>query len=245
MIVLTAFTNYSKDRIHNYVNSLKLTGFTGRKMVVYYNPDENVKSYLEQEGWEVFTYPKSKYYINFQRRQQFSEIIQKYNLEEEYICCTDMKDVFFAKSPSDIKEDFYIEFDTNVPIEKHQWNKKSITTGYPEHYESIKHHIPFNSGVIIGKGKILKEFFDDFYSTGLSSGFTNIDKVTPGLDQSTVNFLMYTSYTHLLKDNKKYVLHMGNIDSNYNLADYYIYHQYERKKKHKEFVDNMNKKSYI
>lgn len=245
MIVLTALTNYTKDVIYNFVDSLNKTGFDGRKIVAYYNPEKSIVNYLEKQGWEVLTYPKPKYYINFQRRKEFSDIIVEYNLEDEHICCTDMKDVYFAKPISDIKVNLYVQFDTSLTFENHEWNRKTIQKGYPEYYNKLKDKRPFCSGVIIGKGSILKEFFDDFYSTGLCSGFENIQDVTPGLDQSTFNLLLYTKYRFRWTSEGKYVLHMSNLDDNFNINNYHIYHQYERREKHQVFVDNLNKKSYI
>lgn len=245
MIVLTAFTNYTKDVIYNFVDSLNKTGFDGRKIVAYYNPEKSIVNYLEKQGWEVLTYPKPKYYINFQRRKEFSDIIVEYNLQDEYICCADMRDVYFAKSPSDIKVDFYVQLDTNLTFENHEWNRKTIQKGYPEYYNKLKDKRPFCAGVTIGKGSILKEFFDDSYSTGLCSGFENIQDVTPGLDQSTFNLLLYTKYRFGWTSEGRYVLHMGNLDDNFNIDDYHIYHQYERRKKHQKYVDSLNKKSYI
>lgn len=245
MTVLTAFTSYTKNTISNFVNSLNDTGFAGRKIVIYYDPVKSIEEYLIKNGWEVFTYPKPKYYVNFQRRKESIEIIDKLNLNNQYICCADMKDVYFTKSISDIKEDFYLEKDVDIPFSDHEWNRETIEKGYPNYYDKLKNNIPLNSGIIIGKGKILKEFFEDFIKTGLKSKYTNIDKKTPGLDQSTVNLLVYTKYKHLLTSNKKYVLHMGNLDNNENLDGYHMYHQYERNKKHMQYVVNLNKKSYI
>ena len=248
MVILTAFTNYSKDNIGRFVSSLEQAGFTGRKIVIYYYPKPSMVEYLENNGWEVHTYGNCPLFINFQRRKDMSKLILEYKLEEEYICCTDIRDVYFAKTPSDIKEDLFLGYDDNSPIANNEWNTQAVKTGYPSLYKKLKNKIAFNAGVIIGKGKILAEFFDDHYELGLNSGYTNISEPCPGLDQSTVNVLAYSKYKHLLsfKENK-YVLHMANLDNTEEsqLEGYYIYHQYERNKKHKEYVVNLNKKSYI
>jgi len=248
MIVLTAFTNYSKNKIFNYLNSLKLSGFTGRKIVIYYYPKPSMVDYLESCGWEVHTYNTCPLFINFQRRKDMSKLIRKCRLEDEYICCTDIRDVYFAKTPSDIIEDLFIGYDGNSLIADNNWNAQAMKIGYPSLYRDLKNKTALNAGVIIGKGKILAEFFDDHYELGLKSGYTNISKPCPGLDQSTVNVLAYTNYKHLFnfKENK-YVLHMANLDytEEHELKGYSIYHQYERNKKYKEYVVNLHKKSYI
>ena len=247
MIVLTALTGYPKEKIYNFVSSLNLTGFDGRKIVLYYEPEKKVKQYLEEEGWEVFTYPKPKFYINFQRRVDFIDIIKDLKLDDDTICCTDIRDVYFAKDPSKIPSSFFLGLDDNVTIENSGWNSRSIKLRHPQYYDELKNYIPLNAGVMVTKGSIMRDFFVDYCKIVTSRNYSDLTIPCSGVDQSTFNLLAYTSYRSFLSEKPdKYVLHMANMgEEQTNLKGYHIYHQYERNKKHYQYVVNLNKKSYI
>ena len=248
MIILTSFTNYTRDKIFPFVSSLNSSGFSGRKIVVYYNPVDSIVQFLKEYGWEVLTYPSLKYYINFQRRLDFIKVIDDLNLENEIICCTDIRDVYFAKNPSKIPSTFFLGYDDNVTIENSGWNSESIKYRHPEHFNYIKDFLPFNAGVMITKGSLMKNFFLDYCEIIFSKNYSDITTPCSGVDQSTFNILAYTKYKNFISKNlDKYVLHMANMDEveNTYLSGYYIYHQYERNKKHHKYVVSLNKKSYI
>jgi hypothetical protein len=249
MIVLTTLTKYSVGTITPFVKSLKRTEFTGRKIVLYYEPDIKVVEYLESNDWEVYTYDKPQYFITLQRFIDASTIIQKLKLENETLCFTDIKDVFFAKSPSDIKTNFYIGVDAYQTFEYNLWNRETIVKGFPDFYSDVKDKLPLCAGVIIGNGKLLKRFFKDCYNLSLKSEYDNIIDWCP-VDQAAVNILAYTKYNKYLQtpdQQDNLVLNMANLDKSFDLlkTQYHIYHQYERNKKHYKFVVNLNNKSYI
>lgn len=248
MIVLTSFTNYTKDQIFPFVSSLDSTNFNGRKIIIYYNPDIKIIEFLREYGWEVYTYPKPKLYINVQRRADFIELIEKLELHDETICCTDIRDVLFAKDPSEIPSNFFLGFDDNVTIEHSTWNSNSIKLRHPQYYDELKNFIPLNAGVMITEGSIMKDFFTDYCKIITDRNYSDTTIPCSGVDQSTFNLLAYTKYKTLLSNiSNQFVLHMANMDieENSDIKGYHIYHQYERNKKHFDYVVNLNKKSYI
>ena len=236
MVVVTSLTGYTVNIIKNYVESLNKTGFNGRKVVLYYNPDSEVKEYLTNNGWEVYTYNTPKYHINFQRFRDVSKLIELLQLHNNSICFTDIKDVYFKKSPSNIDVNFYIGADTFQTIDEHKWNGDSIKYGFPEHFESIKDQYPLCAGVIIGSGTLLVNFFKQVYELGLRSNYSNLVEWC-AVDQAAVNVLAYTEYKKVLKHpnlNDTIVLNMANLSTTLNTKNYSIYHQYDR---HKDFIN--------
>ena len=95
MVVVTALTGYGIDQIRLYVESLNNTGFDGRKIALYYSPNKIVKDYLIDSGWEVYTYRSPKYHINFQRFRDVSTLLELLRVNQDSVCFTDMRDVFF------------------------------------------------------------------------------------------------------------------------------------------------------
>jgi len=174
MVVITTLIGYGIDKIKIYVESLNRTGFSGRKVILYYNSDSQVKEYLTTNGWEVYTYNTPKYHINFQRFRDVSKLIQLLQLQNNPICFTDIKDVYFKKSPSHIKVNFYIGADTFQTIDEHKWNRDTIEHGFPEHLNSIKDEYPLCAGVIMGSGTLLGSFFKQVYELGLRSNYSNL-----------------------------------------------------------------------
>lgn len=238
MVIITALTGYGIDKIRLYVESLNNTGFNGRKIVLYYNSNKVVKDYLVDNGWEVYTYGSPKYHINFQRFRDASKLIQLLGIYKDSICFTDIKDVFFKKSPSTINVDFYIGADCFETIEKHEWNKETIMKGFPELYSKVKNKYPLCAGTIIGKGALLHEFFREVYEIGIKSNYRDLVNWC-AVDQAAVNVLAHTSYNDQLQypeKNDKIVLNMANLENLNDTENYSIYHQYDR---HKDFIKRL------
>ena len=152
------------------------------------------------------------------------------------ICFTDIKDVFFNKSPNNINVNFYIGADCFQQIENHGWNRESIVQGFPEVYDTVKTKYPLCAGVIIGKGTLLQEFFREVFEVGMKSNYRDLINWC-AVDQAAVNILAHTTYSSELqypKINDRIVLNMANLKSLNNIENYTIYHQYDR---HKEFAN--------
>lgn len=238
MVVVTALTGYGIDQIRLYVESLNNTGFDGRKIVLYYNPNSVVEDYLVCNGWEVYTYRSPKYHINFQRFRDVSTLLKLLEINKGNICFTDMKDVFFKKSPSSINTNFYIGADYFEPIEKHEWNRETIIQGFPELYTKVKKRYPLCAGVIIGRGTLLQKFFREVYEIGIKSNYRDLVNWC-AVDQAAVNVLAHTSYSDQLQypeKNDRMVLNMANLQNLNNTENYSIYHQYNR---HKDFIKRL------
>jgi len=238
MVVITTLIGYGIDQIRVYVESLNNTGFDGRKIVLYYDPNSTVQDYLVHNGWEVYTYKSPKYHINFQRFRDVSTVLELLGINQNSVCFTDMKDVFFKKSPSKINTNFYIGVDYFVPIEKHEWNKNTIIEGFPELYTKVKKRYPLCAGVIIGRGTLLQEFFREVYEIGIKSNYRDLVNWC-AVDQAAVNVLAHTSYSDQLQypeKNDRIVLNMANLENLNNTENYSIYHQYDR---HKDFIKRL------
>ena len=240
--IITALLGYSIDTIKPFVQSLNATGFQGTKVVIYYNPDKKVKEYLEDNDWEVYSIPDAKFHVNLQRFQEIPKVIEKYNLTDDTICFTDIRDVIFKKDPSGIKSNFYIGADIFKPFTQHEWNAKAIIDGFPKQFDIIKEEYPLCAGVIVGKGELLKNFFADCFSISTESLYSNLVEWC-AVDQAAVNILAYTKYKNTLQYPKledKIVFNTANrsINDDSQLDGYYIYHQYDRNKIVKNYLFN-------
>ena len=236
--VITALTGYSIETIKPYVESLNSTGYKGKKYVLYYNSDKTVKTYLEENGWTVKTPDKLNYYINFQRFEDACYLITEENLEKHSIIFTDIKDVYFKKSPEEINGELYIGADIFNTFENHKWNADSILEGFKDDYDEIKNNYPLCAGVIIGKGNMLNNFFYDCFSAGKNSDYNDLVNWC-AVDQAAVNVLAYTKYKSILRipnPKDRIVLNMANLKNLDSIEDYYIYHQYDR---HENVIDSL------
>lgn len=240
--VITALQGYSVDTIKPFVESLDATGFDGTKIVIYYTPDNEVKAYLEDNGWIVYAVSKGNCHVNLQRFKEIPEVIEKYNLTSDTVCFTDIRDVIFKKDPSGIQSNFYIGADIFKPFTQHEWNAKAVSDGFPNQLNKFKEEYPLCAGVIVGKGELLKNFFADCFTISLKSLYGNLVEWC-AVDQGVVNLLAYTKYKNTLQYPKledKIVFNTANrpIKDADELEGYYIYHQYDRNEIVKNYLLN-------
>ena len=52
-MIISAISDYKKDNIKCWVNSINRSGFTGRKVMVVHNILDETLQYLDSEGFEI------------------------------------------------------------------------------------------------------------------------------------------------------------------------------------------------
>ena len=53
-LIISVTTRYTKDQLYNYVESINRCGFTGDKIMVVYDINDETIDYLKENGWELF-----------------------------------------------------------------------------------------------------------------------------------------------------------------------------------------------
>ncbi len=201
-VVIGCITNYTFDKIKNFVNSIEQSSFNGYKVMVVYNVPKSTVNELESRGWIVMSFnydEKLEYYSykqNFRimcdRQLHYYETIT--HLQSEfgnlrYVIALDPKDVIFQSNPSDWLEKNIGDKKINVGCESiryrdEPWGRSNLAESFGESmYERCKDNLIFNCGTLAGEWKTMSELFLNIYTMCVGS-----PNQTP--DQAALNILL-------------------------------------------------------
>ena len=201
-VVIGCITNYTFDKIKNFVNSIEQSSFDGYKVMVVYNVPKNTVDELENRGWVVMSFnydEKSEYYLykqNFRimcdRQLHYHEAINQLQSEVgnlRYVIALDPKDVILQSNPSDWLEKNIGDKKINVGCESiryrdEPWGRSNLVESFGESiYERCKDNLIFNCGTLAGEWKTMSELFLNIYTMCIGS-----PNQTP--DQAALNILL-------------------------------------------------------
>lgn len=236
-LIISASTRYTKIELHNYVESINQSGFSGDKIMVVYEINTETVEWLKLNNWEVYQ-STLQGHIHMQRLISIYMILKELKREYRYIITTDVRDVIFQKNPSEyleinLKKNILVSTE-NVKYKDEPWGIKNILEGYNQLLlDRYSNELSCNVGVLAGD---YKSMIDLLLLNYLVSQAGNTQHYT---DQSSFNFIIHN-------DNVKnsiqiegletnWAIQLGTLnnpnligDNNINLDDYYIVHQYDR-----------------
>lgn len=242
-LIIGATTKYVKHQLFNYVESIKRCGFTGDKIMVVYDTDDDTIKYLKSEGWEIFK-GELEGHIHMHRLITMYWVLRQLDRDYRYMITTDVRDVVFQHNPSDwleknLKKDILVSSE-NLLYKHCNWGPKNILEGYNEllldRYENEQ---TCNVGVLAGKYESMRDLLLLNY---LVSQAGNTEHFT---DQSSFNFIVHNK---IAKSNMQFTtlgenwaLQIGTLhgwpnpnndkiigEQNHELNEYVILHQYDR-----------------
>lgn len=247
-LIISATTRYTKDQLYNYVESINRCGFTGDKIMVIYDVNDETIDYLKDNGWELFK-SELEGHIHMHRLITMYWVLKQLNRDYRYMITTDVRDVIFQWNPSEwlenkLEKDILVSTE-NVLYEHESWGKKNILEGYNELlWDRYRNNLSCNVGVLAGKYQSMRDLLLLNY---LVSQAGNTEHFT---DQSSFNFIIHNS---IAKDavqitgiEEDWALQLGTLD-NKNLIgkqfhkkeDFVIIHQYDRVPEINEYVTKL------
>ena len=247
-LIISATTRYTKDQLYNYVESINRCGFTGDKIMVVYDINDETIDYLKENGWELFK-AQLEGHIHMHRLITMYWILKQLNREYRYMITTDVRDVVFQHNPSDwleknLKKNILVSTE-NVLYKHEAWGEKNIKEGYNELlWDRYRNELSCNVGVLGGKYESMKDLLLLNY---LVSQAGNTQHFT---DQSSFNFVIHND---LVKDSvqitgigETWALQLGTMDNENligerknNIDDFTIIHQYDRVPDINEYVSKL------
>lgn len=207
-ILIGTITNYNKDNLKPWVESIKQSGFTGDKYMVCYNITYDTVQYLQDHDFKICVFEnipqRQMYGYNFP--PNFHVCVHRFlhmwsflnNLPEEikqsyrYIISTDVGDVIFQSNPSTWLEQHLegTHYEINAATESLKykdevlWGADNMKTSFGnEVYEHIKDNLIYNAGTISGKFQTILDMFIVIYN--MCQGFK-----TANPDQAAYNLLL-------------------------------------------------------
>jgi hypothetical protein len=249
-LIISAFTQYDKSQIRNYIQSINQTSFDGDKIMVVYDINTDTVNYLKDNGWEVFQ-SQLVGHIHMHRLISIYSLLKSLDREYRYLITTDVRDVVFQHNPSpylekNLQRDILVSSE-NVLYENEPWGQKNILEGYNTLlWERYKSELSCNVGVLGGKYKSMMDLLLLNYLVSQSGDTQHFT------DQSSFNFIIHNS---LVKQSiqiegleTNWALQIGTLTNKnlignqaHSIEDYIIIHQYDRDTEINSYIENTYK----
>lgn len=203
-LIVGAIDGYGWDTIKYWCNSIKMSGFTGKKVMIVFNCNaETVQKLVDENFIVVGTQSDGEGGFNYSFCQRltvhcerffhiwhFLEEIGKTNKIRNVIT-TDVKDVVFQKNPQEFMEkydsfsyDLYIS-NEGLKYENEPWGMNNYRNTFgPFFWEYMKDKMIYNVGVIAGSYEKVKNLALLIFQMSLN-------RPIPIVDQAVFNFLIH------------------------------------------------------
>lgn len=212
-LVVGAFDRHTWNEILPWVNSLKRTGYSGKKAVILYNVDKSVGERLVNEGYVIFCFDRDDN-GNFVFPMLKSVVVERFlhlyyflsQVEEpiRYVITTDVKDVIFQRDPSEWLDDNLFKYDDKLvasgeglTYENEPWSKINMLETFGSLvYDKVKDREIFCAGVIAGEYQSFIDLCLNVYLT--CRGCPPQSRNGGGPDQAAYNIILSSEYVSYL-----------------------------------------------
>jgi len=247
--ILGCISRYGIDDIRPYIQSIKHSSFSGKKLMLCYDITNETIEYLQSNGWLVVISELQEHVI-LQRFRDVYALLHQY--ETDVIIWTDVKDVVFQKDPTEwlnknMKGDI-LAFSECVKLKDDAWAVVNTGTSFPMEWElGMKNEISYCAGTIVGKKNNIRDLFIEIYRWSKTT--SNPQQLS---DQAAYNILLrlehFKSSVQFVNQEEGFITQLGTVwikrnelpiteptpiykDSkfyNQNGDEFYIVHQYDR-----------------
>ena len=228
MLILSSLHKYKISDIKTFVESLNKCGFNGRKFMVVYECDNTVKTYLTDNGWNIFEKEHCGEYIVTKRFEDFANILLNDNIEEQ-VLISDCRDVYFDMNPELLnKTDLYIAQDGAYTHRFNKWATSEMLSMFPDEYRELIDEFHLCAGVFYGSKKQVGSLCKKTYEYTFKSkryDANNKSKQTCA-DQMALNIVAYRDFKYKLVFNES-IINMASTFWDQDI-NFFIYHQYDR-----------------
>jgi hypothetical protein len=151
--------------IEAYVESIKRSGFAGRKIMMVWGIRHDTRQKLLEYGFELIDLPQPKDPFFHARMRVCDQYLQEHHQEFRYIFWLDIKDLVLQTNPSvwmeeNISDHSLVAATEPVPIrtEETNWLWARNILGETK-ADEIKECLVLNGGVLAGKSEVMAEVF--------------------------------------------------------------------------------------
>lgn len=204
-LILGCITNYTFDKVANWVNSIERSGFDGHKVAVVYNVGFDIVDELTKKNFTVVTFNRDNVNGRFTYRENFNIVVERFytswkilsQIEDQvrYVIATDVRDVIFQYNPTDwldrlstSQPNTIIASTEGIRYKDEVWGNNNMRLSFPFAHEYMLDKIIYNAGVMAGKVSAIKDLFLNIYMT-----CANMPHTIPGgggPDQAAYNVLL-------------------------------------------------------
>ena len=196
--ILGCITKYSPQDIKPYVESIKQSGFKGKKVMLVYDVPQQTIDYLKNNKWEIYQSELTQHII-LQRFIDTYTLLNSY--PDDIIIWTDVKDVIFQVDPvkwiEENKHKEILSFSECVTFKDDSWAVVNAGTSFPIEWEWLQNKTSYCAGTIVADSKALKDLFIEIYRWSLTT--SNPEQLS---DQAAYNVLINLNH---FKENVQFV----------------------------------------
>ena len=189
MIILGCITKYKPEDIQPYVESIQMSGFNGKKVMMVYDVPQETIDYLKSKGWDLYGGNLHQHII-LQRFIDIYKLLENY--KGEIVIWTDVKDVIFQKDPTSWIEQNktkpILAFSECITFKDDEWACVNSGTSFPMEWEWLQHLPSYCAGTIVGDVEYLRDLFISIYRWSLTT--SNPEQLS---DQAAFNVLINLS----------------------------------------------------
>lgn len=228
-VVIGCITNYTTDKIKQWVNSLNRSGFDGHKMMICYNIDKSTLDYLQSNDITVIcfnidekgnaTYPISDFNICVDRFIHIPLMLRGAldGKDIRYVIATDVRDVIFQQNPStwidnNITTKTIIASSESIKYKDESWGINNLRKSLGEYLSyKLSDSVIYNAGIIAGKYAELMSLMTNIYY--ICRGLPPFIEGGGGPDQAAYNLLLnltqYETTTHFAYSEQGWAAQLG------------------------------------
>lgn len=211
-LVIGFVKNYGPHHVHNWVFSLKRSGYVGDIVLVDYTPNDEMWNFCHQNNVRYMEHsepPSPSRNICVDRFLALHLILtdsMKFGVNYRYVITTDVRDVIFQKNPIDYLlrlngdyDDREMVFSTEgITYENEPWSYNNMRLSFGNDALSMMKNYPIiNAGVIAGRHEPLTKLCLSIYL--MCVGRPAFISGGGGPDQSALNILIRTLDTESLR----------------------------------------------
>jgi hypothetical protein len=203
-LILGCITNYTFDKVANWVNSIDRSGFDGHKLVIAYNVGFDIVDELTKRNFTVVTFNRDDANRRFIYRENFNIVVDRFyhswkvlnDIEDQvrYVIATDVRDVVFQTNPTQYINNRFdsatkiIASSESIRYKNEIWGNNNMKLSFPFIHEYMSNRVIYNAGVIAGSVEIIKDLFLNIYMICANMPHTILGGGGP--DQAAYNALL-------------------------------------------------------
>lgn len=203
-LILGCVTNYTFDKISNWVNSIEKSGFDGYKVVIAFNVGFDIVDELIKRNFTVVTFRKDDINKKFVYRDDFNIVVDRFyhswkvlnqiQSDIRYVIATDVRDVVFQTNPTEwLNKNGYgglIASSEGIRYQHENWGNNNMRLSFPFVYDYMLPKTIYNAGVLAGTASNIQDLFLNIFM--ICANMPHTIEGGGGPDQAALNVLLTT-----------------------------------------------------
>jgi hypothetical protein len=211
-LIIGAASNYTWEHLKLWVNSIKMSGFTGDIVIVSNNMSKETIQKLSDEGVELSLYgkpdangdlvspPSAAPHVD--RFFQLWHFLDSRGLDYDYVITTDTRDVVFQKNPMEFIEENGRRLIASCEMMRYEdepWNNQNLLEAFGAYFHNKYRGMLINNvGIIAGNPQYVRDLLFLIFQMSINRPIPIVDQVVYNvlLQQKPFSEITYITYNY-------------------------------------------------